>query len=171
MRTLDVPQANDLDTVRAVVRAVSRGADSMESIAEFTGYSFRHAQYRLHAARVLGLIQMDGDVVSMTVLGDRLIASALGSDIERQVYWDAIQRSPALSIIAPDLLSPNAPSLDTLTMRLFEIASLSRSTAERRASGLLTWRRRVLGHEDQGRPKRKKEPQPANDHEQLSLFG
>lgn len=170
MRTLDVPQANDLDTVRAVVRAVSRGSGTRDLVSDFTGYSRRHAQYRLHAARVLGLLTVEGDTFMITTLGERLIEAELGSEPERAVYYDAVQRSPVLQVLAPDLLGREWPQLETLTHRLFETCEMSHATAERRAGGLLAWRRRIMGQEAAARPA----PAPApsvEDAVQLNLFG
>lgn len=170
MRTLDVPQANDLDSVRAVVRAVAQGAAEVTAIADFTGYSLRHTRYRLHAARVLGLLHVDGDTAALTTDGERLLDAALGSDEERRVYHDVITRSPTLQILAPDLLGRSPPLLDDLSARLFELARLSRNTAVRRAGGLLTWRRRVLGEVT---PAAAQPPpfEPQRPPEQLDLFG
>lgn len=170
MRTLDVPQANDLDTVRAVVRAVSRGALDWQQVAHFTDYSRRHAEYRLHAARVLGLLAAEGDEYRVTTLGERLLEAERNTDVERAVYYDAIQRSPVLQVLAPDLVAPRGPELETLTQRIIEETDLGRATAERRAGGLLSWRRQVLGHAPVPPPA--PAPAPKSDEpEQLSLFG
>ncbi len=165
MRTLDVPQANDLDTVRAVVRAVSLGAADVDAISDLTNYSRRHAQYRLHAARVLGLLRLEGDVVSITSLGERLVEALPHTDAERQVLYDGIQRSSVLEVLVPDLLSRDPPSVETIADRLFREAGLGRSTALRRAGGLLAWRHRVLGPSSEGHA-----PPTKSKAVQLSLF-
>ena len=177
MRTLDVPQANDLATVRAVVYAVRKGNLSREQLAEFTGFSKRHVRYRVHAARVLGLIDLESDLASITPLGGRLLAARVKSDEARQVWRDAIERSPILQVLAPDLLAQRGPDAETLTERICAATGASASTARRRASGLLRWRYTVLGVQPaseqpgvQPAPEPKAEPEPANPTEQLSLF-
>ncbi len=165
MRTLDIPQANDLDTVRAVVRAVTLGAEDLDAVADFTNYSRRHAQYRLHAGRILGLVRIEGDAVSITPLGERLVEALPHTDAERQVYYDAIQGSAVLEVLVPGLLSRNPPSVEDIADRLFREAGLGQNTALRRAGGLLTWRYRVLGPSSEGHLER-----THTEPTQLSLF-
>ncbi len=164
MRSLDVPQANDLDTVRAVVRAVAHGADDTDAVSDFTDFSRRHAQYRLQAARVLGFVRLEGDDATLTPLGERLVESRPHSDVERQVFYEALQGSPVLQVLAPDLLGREPPSAEELADRLFQEAGLGRNTALRRAGGLLTWRGRILGPSSEGHAEARRPP------EQLSLF-
>lgn len=166
MRTLDVPQANDLDSVRAVVRAVTLGADDLDAVCDFTTYSRRHAQYRLHAARILGLVRLEGDNVSVTPLGERLVEARPHTDAERALFYKAVQGSAVLSVLAPELLSRAPPTVETLADRLFQEAGLGRNTALRRAGGLLSWRRRILGPSSEGHTERVS-PSAAR---QLSLF-
>lgn len=167
MRTLDIPQANDLDTVRAVVRAVALGAEDNGAVCDFTTYSRRHAQYRLHAGRILGLVRMEGDALSITPLGERLVETLPHSDAEREVFYQAMQGSAVLAVLAPDLLSRDPPTQDLLADRLFQEAGLGRNTALRRAGGMLTWRHRVLGPSSDGH----RAPTPASaPAQQLSLF-
>lgn len=153
MQTLDIPQANDLDTVRRVLHAVWRGARTLEAIAGFTDFSTRHTQYRVHAARVLGLAKIEGDEVIITTLGDRLLATAWHSAEEREVYTRAIEGCEVIQTIAPDLLGRRAPEIEELAERLFRQSRLGPETARRRANGLLAWRRHVLG-ETLARPAR-----------------
>ncbi|MCA9538153.1 MAG: hypothetical protein KC620_04665 [Myxococcales bacterium] len=172
MQTLDVPQANDLDTVRAVVHAAWRGAGNLDAIADFTGFSRRHTHYRAHAARILGLLRVEEDEVFLTPLGERLVGTDPHTDKERMVLGQAVEQSPVMQVLAPDLLGREPPSIDDLAERLFQECKLSTTTARRRANGLLAWRRRVLGHALKGWP----EPAPAEPAkpktkgEQLSLF-
>ena len=62
MMTLDIPQANGLETVRRVVKAIALGATTVDAVADFTTYSTRHTGYRLHAARILGLFHSGVDL-------------------------------------------------------------------------------------------------------------
>ncbi len=167
MRSLDVPQANDLDTVRAVARAVKLGCRTPQEVADHTGYSLRHARYRLHAGRVLGLVRFEEDTVDLTTLGERLLDTQAHTQREREVFFDAVNRSPVLQILVPDLLSRDPPLIDDLSERIFAESQVSRTTARRLAGGLLTWRRRILGADPPPPP----EPEPTDATEQLTLFG
>jgi len=144
MRTLDIPQANDLDTVRAVVRAVVEGNQHLGTVMEFTHFSKRHCRYRLHAARVLGLVVDDAGTMTATSLAMRLLAAPLHSSAERGVWLEIVGKSRTIQGIAPDLLHSRAPSVEELALRMLRMAEISLATAERRASGLLAWRKRIL---------------------------
>lgn len=183
MQTLDIPQANDLDTVRYVVHAVWRGNKTLEAIEDWTQYSRRHVQYRLHAARVLGLVRMEGDEPLLTDFGERLMETPKGSAAERQLYAKVIEQCAVVQVVAPDLLARHAPDIEELTERLFRSSRLGAETARRRANGLLAWRRHVLGETiernprhpaSQPPPKRheapKAEPGPTSKATQLDLF-
>lgn len=145
MRTPDIPQANDLDTVRAVVRAVSEGNDTLTTILEFTRFSKRHTRYRLHAARILGLVtESEGGTWHATALAPRLLGAPLHSLAERSAWLEIVNKSRLMQAMAPDLLHSRGPSVEELALRLLRLAELSPATAERRAAGLLAWRRRIL---------------------------
>ena len=178
MITLDIPQANALDTVRRVIKVVAIGATSTESVADFTQFSSRHANYRIHAARILGLLHAEGDRLSITPRGERLLETEPYSSKERSLFFAAIESSAVIQILAPDLLTLCPPTRDELAERLFSNSKLSRETADRRANGLLTWRKYVLGQSVPAKPRatrvskkpRNIEPDIARPGEQLTLF-
>ncbi len=172
MRSLDIPQANALETVRQVVRAVDLGVTTRDAIADYTGFSVRHAGYRLHAARILGLVRPAGDEVMLTPLGERLVATEPRSQLERSVFYDAIQSSAVIQLLVPDLLSLVPPESEVIADRLFKESKLSHSTSLRRAGGLLSWRRYVFdgAAEPRRRRTRRSEPVEAQEPVQLSLF-
>lgn len=177
MRTLDIPQANDLASVRRVVAAVAHESRTQAAVMAYTDFSRRHTQYRLQAARVLGLVRIDeGGDIWVTPLGERLLQTEAGAPKALAVWHDAITFSRALQVIAPDLLQPHGPGIEELTTRLTEMSELSASTARRRAKGLLTWRRFVLDLPDVDVSEEETEikPKPAADpvvDRQLDLFG
>lgn len=178
MRTLDIPQANDLRTVRRVVLAVASEAPDLNAIEAWTDYSPRHARYRLEAARILGLVNVDASQqATVTPLGERLLACEAESPEARALWRDAITFSRPLQIIAPDLLAPRGPDLEELTTRLVEMSELSESTARHRAQGLLAWRRFALDlpeieAEAEAEARRPAEaPAEGPDPRQLDLFG
>ena len=154
MITLDIPQANALDTVRRVIKSVSLGAHTLESVADLTTYSSRHTSYRLHAARILGFLNSEGDRVSLTPRGERLLETDPFSPEERAAFCSAIESSAVIQVLAPDLLTLCPPNQEELTNRLFQNSRLSKETAERRAGTLITWRKYVMG---QAQPTRRKE--------------
>ena len=173
MHSIDIPQANALETVRQVVHAVDLGVRRLEALADYTGYSLRHAGYRLHAARILGLVRLDGEEASITALGERLLCVAPKSEKERAVFYDAIAGSAVIQLLVPDLLSLVPPDSEAIAERLFHQTKLGKATSSRRAGGLLAWRRYVYGNvtpERQRRQGRKHQEDEKTQGVQLSLF-
>ena len=173
LRSIDVPQANALETVRQVVYAIDRGVCRLEDLADFTGFSVRHTGYRIHAARILGLVRLVDDEASITALGERLLCTDPKSTKERSVFYDAIVGSAVIQLLVPDLLSLVPPNTDTIASRLFDQTKLRESTAQRRAGGLLAWRRYVYGEvAKQTPPGRKRNASGARTDApvQLNLF-
>ena len=173
IRSIDVPQANALETVRQVVYAVDLGVRRLEALADFTGYSLRHTGYRLQAARILGLVRLDGEEAHITALGERLLCTDPQTERERAVFYDAIAGSAVIQILVPDLLSLMPPDTESIAERLFMETKLGHSTAARRAGGLLAWRRYVFGDapaERRVRSQRSAPPAPIEEPKQLSLF-
>ena len=179
MITLDIPQANALDTVRRIVKVIALGATSCEAAAALAEYSSRHTNYRIHAARILGLVHSEGDVLSLTPKGEQLLETQPYSAKERSAFFTAIESSAVIQVLSPDLLTLCPPNRDELAERLFKNSRLSRETADRRANGLLSWRKYVLGdsakkpsptssapaHVKRGKPRKQ-----SIFGEQLSLF-
>lgn len=140
----DVPQADSLDTVRAVIDAIAAGATTKEDVAEITGYSIRHVHYRLHAARILGFAIMVGrNLVGPTDEAYVLYETRPGSAEELAVFERAIRASPIMRALAPDLLSRKPLLKSELSVRLERRAHLGRETAMRRAQALMAWRNHV----------------------------
>ena len=174
MQSIDIPQANALETVRQLIRAIELGVTRVESLADYTDYSTRHVGYRLHAARILGLVRLHGDDAAITPLGERLLATEPHTEAERAVYYDAVQGSAVIQLLVPDLLSLMPPRTEQIAERLFQSTKLSRSTSTRRANALMAWRKYILGHAAAPRRPRpaSKSPKPAiAPGQQLSLFG
>ena len=174
MQSIDIPQANALETVRQLIRAIELGVTRVESLADYTDYSVRHVGYRLHAARILGFVRLHGDDAEITPLGERLLGTEPQTEQERAVYYDAVQGSAVIQLLVPDLLSLMPPQTDQIAERLFQSTKLSRSTSTRRANALMAWRRYILGHA--ASPKRPRPssvaPKPSKaTGQQLSLFG
>jgi hypothetical protein len=140
LKSADIPQAEDLTEVRELVSALLEVGTSTESLAAHTGFSDRHVCYRLHAAKVLGLID---DQRSLTDRGDRLLATPPGSPDERSALSDAVASCPVVRLVAPDLLTAPALDLSQVSAALTQAAGLSPSTAERRARILEAWRQQL----------------------------
>lgn len=143
--TVAIPQADDLDTVRRVLEVVAGGCATRASVQEVTGFTERHMQYRVHAALLLGLLaEDDEDALQLTLVGKAILDAPARSDEERSLWRQAFVTVPALAEVASDLFGPTAPKRQHLASRLSAATLMARSTAVRRASTLLAWRRRML---------------------------
>jgi hypothetical protein len=143
--TRDLPQASSLSNVRELVGAIAAGHDrDLRDAGMAVGLSERHAAYYgLSATITLGLAAREGLRFRVTPLGAELLATRPGSLTERSALRRAIADSPSVTSIAPDLIDVDGPTIEALTERMIH-AGLSRKTARRRASTLLSWRRYVL---------------------------
>lgn len=144
MRTIDVPQADNLDLVRAVVQAVADGHMTPADVGNVVGASKRHASYRLVAARVLDLLAATDEGYAVTRRGERLLKTAPGSEPERKALFTAVAECDVVQTVAPDLLGEEDIDRDALGKRIAKTTGLAESTAGRRATALLAWRRRLV---------------------------
>jgi hypothetical protein len=140
----DLPQADNLQRVRLVVAAVAAGHPTKNEVIAFTRHSLRHVSYALHAARVLGFLDLDGKVYRLTPSGRVLCTTRRMSEEERSCFREAYSRSPILQAVAPGLFDEPGPSDEEITATIERRGRLSRETARRRARALRSWRMQIL---------------------------
>ena len=139
-----IPQRDQLQDVRRVVEVLAEGRTSFKDLPAAASLSKRHVQYALHAARTLGWLT-DHIEPEVTPAGRKLVGEAPGGLGERSRFRIAIEQSPALRSVAPDLLAKTAPAKSTVAERIVKFApELSGSTASRRAQTLLAWREQAI---------------------------
>jgi hypothetical protein len=149
LKTSDIPQAENLLEIRELVSALTEVGTETEALAEHTGFSDRHVCYRLHAAKVLGLV--DG-ARRITALGSRLLGSPPGSQDERTALCLAVGNCRAVRRVVPDLLESAEFDQNAVAEKLKELAGLSASTAQRRAHILAAWREQLRVEEPSQSP-------------------
>jgi hypothetical protein len=145
MKAVDIPQANNLDQVREVVHAVAAGATTLEAVRGATTLSARHVGYHVHAARVLGWLDLKGAKYELSLTAAALLDTEPGTADEAAVMQAALTASPLLQALAPDLMADERPGVTELAERIGREAKLAPATALRRAQTLLAWRDRLLG--------------------------
>jgi len=138
-----VPQAT-LDHVRLVVSAVGNGAATRSLLEEFTGFSSRHVSYVVLAAQVLDLVA-GREHFALTELGILLAETVVGSEDEKAVLRESIQKCPELATLAPDLLTGHPPTASSIRDRIAKETGLSDKTAAHRASMISKWGRLLVG--------------------------
>lgn len=144
IRSEDVPQADDLQKVRALVDQLADGPAPFDLLADASGYSIRHVQYRLAAARILNFIQVAEGMALATTRGTALIATNPASIDEQSELRTAIADSRVIRMICPSLLGRRGPDPARLASEIVRLSGLAATTAQRRANCLLSWRRQVL---------------------------
>ena len=146
LESASIPQADDLDKVRAVVAALADGPRSTPQVAEATRFSLRHTEYRLRAAELLGLIAREVQQLFITPRGQALLSSCEQSEGERRVWLRCFAKT-AIAGLVPELFDHAEPDRDELAARLVDATGMAESTAARRAGTLLTWRRRLASRQ------------------------
>ncbi len=142
VKTRDIPQASNLQLVRSTVDAVIAGCSTSTRVAQCTGASKRHAEYAIQSARVLGFVEHD-DVSGYhaTERGLRLGHTDAESIDEARELASAINESEVMRRIAPNLLSRVELSKGDIAESIAHASGLASSTAGRRGSTILSWRR------------------------------
>ena len=144
IHSADVPQEDNLGDVRRTVEAIAAGLEDSQSIADKTGRSKRHVGYAINAAIVLGWLDEGDERLAVLDAAKALFAQKPGSAGEGAIFRACIEKSAVLAELAPGLLAEPAPTREQLSARIQERAGLSKSTSDRRAQTLLSWRRQVL---------------------------
>ena len=130
LTSIDIPQADSLETVRNVVAAIFAGATSVSEIEDSTGYSGRHVRYRLQTGRILGVIKGG---FSVTKLGQSLLETKTGSEEELALFRKAVNNSRVVKMLIPDLLQQKVFDKVEFSRKLSVATGLAPATAERRA--------------------------------------
>lgn len=145
MRSVDVPQADKLASVRVILEAFADGSrQSVSAVSERTGVSERHVRYRIATACALELVGRDGRRVVLTARGRKLLRTGPGSNREKQQLRQAVEGCVAVREIVPDLLSDNEFDYAAVTKKIMRISRLSEATAGRRAQVFRAWRRQLV---------------------------
>lgn len=147
LRTGDIPQADRLVSVRQVLNEIARGNRTVLEVCRATGVSLRHVQYRWQTARILQVVDVEGNV---SRAGIALLVTPEGSPKENRIWRRIIGSCPAVKILVGDLFSSEEVPRSSLADRIQGATGLSRATAERRAMVFSSWRRQLLRGE-QGR--------------------
>ena len=144
IRTENIPQANSLESLRAVVEAVANGAYTTSDIEAAAELSRRHVRYYLLAAQTLGWIELGSVRPFLTDKGRNLLTLEAVSLDESDAIAFAILESDILKTAVGSFLTEVNTNRSKITERLLASTNLSRATAERRASCLIRWRAQLL---------------------------
>jgi hypothetical protein len=142
LQSIDIPQAS-LPKIRELLIAIRAGAQTQAAIIEATDFSRRHVQYRLQAARVLRLVNIDGVTIRLCPIATELLAAEPVSVRAAAIWTSVIAASPVLQRLAPELLSDDGPTQAELFTRIMLLSQLGEATARRRARDLISWRLHV----------------------------
>ena len=148
MKGSDVPQADSLDKLRAVLEVVVADPRvSSQALERKTELSSRHVSYHLAALRTLGLLVPSEDAQLVTPRAHALVRTRRGSRAEASTWQSIIESSEVIRALAPGLFSDRTFRKDAVARRIQREAGLSPTTAKRRATTLASWRTKLV--EDQ----------------------
>lgn len=145
-RTADIPQADRLAHLRRLALAIRDGVSHPATLQEYLSVDERHFNYYRQGAELLALVEQREERLSLTSLGDRLLATGEGSLDERAVFRHAIAQARPLAPFAP-FFAGERMTVTQLAGRIRTLSGLARSTARRRAQTLDRWRRYLIGPE------------------------
>lgn len=133
----EIPQAEDIYTIRKVVSAINEGCSTIECISARTGLSYRHVNYRVAAGRILGCISIN--TLALRTEGRAWLRRPHGSTEEMQFLRGLIEDTVFYRTLVPDLFAIPGPSRAKVAKKISDSTGLSPATADRRALTLLTW--------------------------------
>lgn len=136
----DVPQADSLDTIRILIKAIKEFGSSLDTLEEVTDFSYRHLRYRIQAARILGFLD---DRCHVTASGRKLISHSRGSRKETDLFKSAIRKTLVVKALVPDLFELENVPVSQISKDLARQTGLSKATADRRARVLRSWARQL----------------------------
>jgi hypothetical protein len=145
-QTADIPQADRLAHLRRLALAIRDGVSHPATLQEYLDVDARHFNYYRQGAELLALVELRESRLSLTTLGDRLLATGEGSLDERAVFRHAIAQARPLAPFAP-FFAGERMTVTQLARRIRSLSGLARSTARRRAQTLDRWRRYLIGPE------------------------
>jgi len=137
-----LPQAPNLDRLRAVTEHLAQANSATADIAKATKISSRHVNYCRHAAVQLGLAETrEGP---LTASGKKLVRTRRHSSHEKQAFVDAIATSPLTKVLGIDISALQPPDALHLFTRCREVASnLAEDTLRHRVGDMLAWRQHL----------------------------
>lgn len=134
-----VPQKS-LESIRRLLEGLERGLTGRD-LEVACAMKERHVYYTLVAARTLGVLTEEDE---LSRAGRNVLSQEPWSLGERDAWKKALLASPFFRVVVPDLLGDDPPSKDELAGRLQRLTGLSLSTATRRTTDILGWRRTIL---------------------------
>lgn len=132
----DVPQAENLDSIRIVLESIRNGCISNSEISDKVNMSPRHVNYRLTAARVLGCL--DSSLI-LTTAGETWLRRGRGTVEELEYLRSLIEGTQVYQLVVPDLFDFPRLSRASIAKRIQKATGLSASTSDRRAATLISW--------------------------------
>ncbi len=140
----EVPQADNLNDVIKSVLAVSKGAQTYQSIATAIGKVERQGRYYRLAAELLGFIdnEPNGNCSKLTYLGKKFVHS--DKEHQEQLLLMAVLNNKLIQRLLPFFESEKVISRDKFKIFIDEITDpVGPSMIPRRLSTIISWLNRV----------------------------
>lgn len=139
----DIPQADILDDVVNVVKAVGKGRQTFQDIAQYIGKVDRQGRYYRRAAEILGFIQTVNNTSILTDSGEKFLKS---SEQERDVLlFNMVFNTRLFQRMIPFLESePDGLTKQEIQRFMTEVTEpVGESMMPRRVSTVISWLERL----------------------------
>lgn len=137
-----IPQSNSLDSVRDMLVAIERGAQTAKDLCGETGVALRHVGYRVSAARILSCIDEKNDL-KLSSNGKAWLRRGRGTEEEAKFLRELIENATFFNIVSPRMFNEAGFDSEEVALRIMMYTDLSESTARRRAQTLRTWSNKI----------------------------
>jgi C-terminal AAA-associated domain len=135
---VEIPQADEVDRIIALVRLVGKGVRNAKAIAEALRFDVRQSSYYREAAEILGLLD-PAEVYTLTELGRRFVASDELTSTKLMVC--ALLNYPIVAQIASILQSRLVTSVhkNDIELLISQESEVHGTTVQRRAQTIIAW--------------------------------
>lgn len=143
IETIDVPQANSLHRVCALLALVDEGIEEKQALTRQLGLVTRELDYYKHAARILGFAHFEPNDFYLTESGKGYLCG-LRPEGKMVLLASAVRQAYVFRELLA-LIPEDALTKESVAEFLVERTGLNRTTARRRADTMIAWLRYTRG--------------------------
>lgn len=138
----EIPQADNLDDVVNVARAVHNGARTFQDIAEFINKVDRQGRYYRLAAEILGFVSNSQNNSELTPLGEELVRS--NEQRRNEIVRSAVLNARVFQRMIPFFdLHKDGATREQVESFVEQVTDTTDSMIHRRTSTLISWLEKV----------------------------
>ncbi len=135
-----VPQADNVNAIEIVIKAVADGAKTFQDMADALGYRPRQGRYYRLAGEILGFLKKKGtNTSSITPFGKAYINA--NAEQKKGIFAKALLQAPIFQRVIPFIESKagNGITRNELASFIEKVTETTRGMRDRRAASILSW--------------------------------